>query len=105
MTALPDEITIGGLAARSGVTTSALRFYESKGLIGSRRTSGNQRRYDRAMLRRVSVIKAGQRLGLPLDEIAGALETLPDGRIPNRRDWQRLSRSWRQQLDERITAL
>ncbi len=105
MTALADEITIGELAARSGVATSALRFYESKGLIASRRTSGNQRRYDRATLRRVSVIKAGQRLGLPLDEIAGALETLPDGRTPNRRDWQRLSRSWRQQLDERITAL
>lgn len=102
---LRDEITIGELAARSGVATSALRYYEDRGLIASRRTSGNQRRYPRATLRRVSVIKAAQQLGLSLDEIARAMEALPDRRTPNRRDWERMSRSWRRLLDERIAAL
>ena len=102
---LPEEITIGELAARSGLATSALRYYEERGLIASRRTSGNQRRYARATLRRVSVIKAAQQLGLPLDEIGRALETLPDGRAPSRRDWERMSRRWRRTLDGRIVAL
>ena len=105
MSSLPAEITIGELAARSGVATSALRFYENKGLIHSRRSRGNQRRYERAMLRRVSVIKAGQQLGLPLEEIRRALDALPEGRTPNRQDWEHLSRQWRQELDARIAAL
>lgn len=105
MGALADEITIGELAERSGVATSALRFWEEKGLIASRRTTGNQRRYQRATLRRVAVIRAGQQVGLSLDEIAAALASLPDGRTPNRRDWQRMSRAWRGALDERIDAL
>ena len=78
---------------------------EDRGLIASRRTSGNQRRYPRATLRRVSVIKAAQQLGLSLDEIARAMEALPDRRTPNRKDWERMSRSWRRLLDERIAAL
>ena len=105
MSGLPEEITIGELAGRSGVAASALRFYEEKGLIWSRRTSGNQRRYPRATLRRVSVIKAGQTLGLPLAEIAEALASLPDARDPNKRDWQRLSKAWQGQLNERIASL
>lgn len=105
MGALPEEISIGELAERSGVATSALRFYEDKGLLCSRRTAGNQRRYPRAMLRRVSVIRAGQQLGLPLSEIGLALDALPSNRTPSRRDWERMSRSWRQQLDDRIAAL
>lgn len=102
---LPDRITIGELAQRSGVATSALRFYESAGLISSERTTGNQRRYARATLRRVAVIRAAQRLGLPLHEIAAALDRLPDGRTPTKEDWQRLSRSWRAGVDSRIAEL
>jgi MerR family transcriptional regulator, redox-sensitive transcriptional activator SoxR len=100
-----DEITIGELAARSGVAASALRFYEERGLIHSRRTAGNQRRYERAMLRRVAVVKAAQQLGVPLEEIGRALDQLPHGRVPRRRDWERLSRAWRERLDRRIAAL
>jgi MerR family redox-sensitive transcriptional activator SoxR len=102
---LPGEITIGELAARSGLATSALRYYEERGLISSHRTSGNQRRYPRATLRRVSVVQAAQQLGLSLDEIGAALDALPDRRTPNRKDWERLSKRWRHQLDERIAAL
>jgi MerR family redox-sensitive transcriptional activator SoxR len=102
---LPDRITIGELAQRSGVATSALRFYESAGLISSERTAGNQRRYTRATLRRVAVIRAAQRLGLPLHEIAAALDRLPDGRAPTKEDWQRLSRSWRAGVESRIADL
>jgi MerR family redox-sensitive transcriptional activator SoxR len=102
---LPDLITIGELAERSGVTASALRFYESQGLIASVRTSGNQRRYPRAVLRRVAVVRAAQQLGLTLEEIRAALDSLPDGRTPTRGDWQRLSRQWRARLDARIREL
>ena len=102
---LPDRITIGELAQRSGVATSALRFYESAGLISSERTGGNQRRYTRATLRRVAVIRAAQRLGLSLQEIAAALGRLPDGRTPTKEDWQRLSRSWRADVESRIVDL
>lgn len=98
-------LAIGELAARSGVATSALRFYESKGLISSERTEGNQRRYRRATLRRVAVIRAAQSLGLSLAEIERALAGLPSGRTPNRRDWGRLSTRWRQDLDRRIRDL
>ena len=100
-----DELTIGEVAARSGVATSALRFYEAEGLIAARRTDGNQRRYDRAVLRRVAFIQAGRAAGVPLQRIHDALQTLPRDRSPNTRDWQRLSRSWREDLDRRIATL
>jgi MerR family redox-sensitive transcriptional activator SoxR len=103
--ALPGELTIGELARRSGVTTSALRFYESSGLIAATRTVGGQRRFDRATLRRVAFIQAAQRVGLSLDEIAAALRKLPQRRTPNRDDWAVLSRSWRGLLRSRIEEL
>lgn len=103
--ALANELTIGELAARSGVAASALRFYESRGLIASRRSEGNQRRFPRAMLRRVAIVRAAQALGLSLDEVQAALETLPEGRTPTKRDWARLSRAWRRGLGERIAEL
>ena len=100
-----EWLSIGELAERAGVATSALRFYESKGLIESKRTEGNQRRYPRATLRRVALLKAAQAVGLSLREAAEALETLPHDRTPNKSDWQRLSRSWRKRLDEQITDM
>lgn len=99
------ELTIGELASRSGVTASALRFYEAQGLIAARRTSGNQRRYDRAMLRRVAFVQAGRAAEIPLEQIRAALETLPANGTPTRRDWDRLSRRWRADLDRRIETL
>lgn len=99
------ELTIGQLAERSGVAISALRFYESKGLIRSRRTSGNQRRYARDALRRVAFIRVAQRVGIPLSTIREALSNLPDERTPTRRDWKHLSESWRSELDDRIEQL
>lgn len=98
-------MTIGEAAERCDIATSALRFYESKGLIRSTRTGGNQRRYHPAMLRRISVIKAAQNLGLSLEEISAALASLPESRTPTKRDWERLSTQWGQQLDERIARL
>jgi len=98
-------LTIGELSARSGVAPSALRFYEAHGLISSTRTSGNQRRYDRAVLRRIALIQAGRAAGIPLRRIRGALETLPARRTPSRRDWERLSSVWRSDLDARIAGL
>lgn len=100
-----DWLTIGELAGRSGVATSALRFYETKGLIESHRTDGNQRRYPRATLRRVALIRAGQEVGLSLAELASALETLPHEKTPTKRDWERLSRAWRTRLDTQIAEL
>ena len=100
-----DLLTIGELAARSGLSTSALRFYDSQGLITASRTSGNQRRYQRSVLRRVSFVRSAQRVGLTLEEIKQALATLPDERTPTRADWERLSRQWRDRLDERIREL
>ena len=99
------ELTVGQLAARSGVAVSTLHFYEARGLIHSRRTSGNQRRYSRDTLRRVAFVRAAQRVGMPLKDIAAALAELPDGRVPTRGDWARLSGSWRAVLDERIERL
>src|SRR3954471_8093475 len=98
-------LTIGELSERSGVATSALRYYESQGLIRSERTTGNQRRYPRATLRRVAFIRSAQRVGLSLEEIAEALATLPEGRTPTRADWARLSRSWRPRIDAQIERL
>jgi MerR family transcriptional regulator, redox-sensitive transcriptional activator SoxR len=102
---MPGGLTIGEVATRSGVAPSALRFYEAEGLISSRRTSGNQRRYERATLRRVAFIQAGRVAGIPLEAIGAALATLPNDRSPNRRDWERLSRGWREDLDRRIATL
>ncbi len=99
------ELTPGELAARSGVAVSALHFYERQGLIRSRRTAGNQRRYPRETLRRVAFIRVAQRVGIPLAEIRAALETLPEGRTPSREDWARLSARWRADLDRRIEQL
>ena len=98
-------LTIGETARRTGVAASALRFYETRKLVGSHRGPGNQRRYHRSMLRRISIIKVAQSLGLSLEEISSALETLPDKRTPTRHDWEKLSLKWRDQLDARITNL
>jgi MerR family redox-sensitive transcriptional activator SoxR len=100
-----DELTIGELSRRSGVSQSALRFYERQGLIGARRTSGNQRRYPRVTLRRVALVQAGKAAGIPLDRIGDALATLPPDKTPTKRDWERLSSGWRRELDERIATL
>ncbi|MEU5433416.1 redox-sensitive transcriptional activator SoxR [Streptomyces sp. NPDC020719] len=99
------ELTVGQLSARSGAAVSALHFYESKGLISSRRTSGNQRRYSRDVLRRVAFVRAAQRVGIPLATIRDALAELPEERTPTREDWARLSETWRSELDERIRQL
>ena len=100
-----DLLTIGALAERSGVAASALRFYESQGLIQSSRSDGGQRRYEREVLRRVSFIRIAQQLDVSLDEIRSSMASLPDGRTPTRGDWQRLARSWRKRLDDRIATL
>ncbi len=98
-------LTIGELSARSGVAPSALRFYEKLGLIHSTRTSGNQRRYERTELRRVSFIRISAQVGIPLETIKEALASLPANRTPTRADWARLSRKWRVHLDEQIALL
>lgn len=98
-------MTIGEAAERCDIATSALRFYESRGLVRSVRTEGNQRRYHPSMLRRISVIKAAQNLGLTLEEITEALASLPENRTPTKRDWERLSTHWGRQLDERILRM
>ena len=100
-----NQLAIGELSARSGVSSSALRFYERQGLIASRRTDGNQRRYDRATLRRVALVQAGKAAGVPLERIRVALDLLPNRRAPTKRDWERLSRNWAHELDERIAML
>ena len=99
------ELTPGELSRRSGVAVSALHFYEREGLIASRRTSGNQRRYPRHTLRRVAFIRMSQRLGIPLARIRDALASLPADRVPTSRDWARLSAGWREDLDDRIMHL
>jgi len=99
------EATVGELAERAGVATSTLRFYEREGLIRSRRTSGNQRRYSRDTLRRVAFIRASQRLGLPLAAIREALSLLPEGRTPTRDDWAAVSECWREDLNQRIALM
>ncbi|WP_069387476.1 redox-sensitive transcriptional activator SoxR [Cellulosimicrobium cellulans] len=100
-----DELTVGQLAARSGVAVSALHFYERQGLISSRRTTGNQRRFARETLRRVAFVRASQRVGIPLARIREALETLPGDRTPTAKDWHRLSAGWHADLDARIEQL
>ncbi|MFB7517063.1 redox-sensitive transcriptional activator SoxR [Streptomyces sp. NPDC056144] len=108
MAQLPEkinELTVGQLSARSGAAVSALHFYEAKGLIRSRRTPGNQRRYSRDTLRRVAFVRAAQRVGIPLATVREALARLPEERTPTKEDWARLSAAWRTELDERIRQL
>jgi MerR family redox-sensitive transcriptional activator SoxR len=100
-----EPLTIGELSTRSGVAPSALRYYERLGLIRADRTGGNQRRYDRAELRRVAFIRISQQVGVSLEEIRTALDSLPESRTPNRADWARLSGAWRERLDEKIALL
>ncbi|WP_448808680.1 redox-sensitive transcriptional activator SoxR [Agromyces bauzanensis] len=98
-------LTVGELSARSGVTISALHFYEREGLLASERDDRNHRRYRRDALRRVTFIRVAQRVGIPLAEIRDALASLPEGRTPTKADWTRLSRRWRAALDSRIADL
>ena len=100
-----ELLSISEVADRSGVARSALRFYESRGLIQSVRLASNHRRYPRSMLRRIALIRVAQTLGLSLQEIADALASLPAGRTPGRKDWQRISLSWGRQLERRIADL
>ena len=98
-------LTVGEVARRSGVAVSAIHFYERRGLISGWRSGGNQRRYDRAVLRRIAIIKVAQQLGVPLAEIAARFESLPRDRTPDKSDWARLAEGWRAALDRRITRL
>lgn len=103
---MPDPmISIGDLAKRAGVAASALRYYEAEGLLSSARSAGGRRYYPRSEMRRVAFIRAGQAVGLSLDDIRAALSTLPDKRTPTKADWERLSKSWRPLLDEKIAAM
>jgi MerR family transcriptional regulator, redox-sensitive transcriptional activator SoxR len=100
-----DLFTVSELANRSGFAASAIRFYESQGLIAATRTAGGQRRFERQMLRRLAFIRAARNVGLSLDEVAAALAKLPDARTPTRADWARLSKDWRARLDDQIAGL
>lgn len=99
------ELGVGEVATRCGVAVSAIHFYEAKGLITSWRSQGNQRRYPREVLRRVSIVKVAQRLGIPLASIKAALDSLPKGRTPTDNDWKKLSARWHADLDLRIARL
>lgn len=105
MPELDEYLTIGQASERLGLATSALRFYEDKGLISSLRTVGGQRRYARDVLRRVSFIRAAQQVGLPLAEIKQSLDALPAHRAPTQEEWRRLAEAWRPLLDEQIGTL
>ena len=98
-------LTVGEVAQRSGVAVSTLHFYERKGLIAPWRSRGNQRRYERAILRRIAIIKVAQQLGVPLAEVGARLASLPGDRTPGRADWARLAAGWRAELDRRIAQL
>ena len=100
-----DQLTISETAERSGFSASALRFYEREGLIQATRTPGGQRRFERQELRRLAFIAAARHLGVPLEEIKETLDLLPAGRHPTKADWTKISRSWRQRLEEEISAL
>lgn len=100
-----DLLTVSELANRSGFAPSAIRFYDNEGLISASRTSGGQRRFERTTLRRLAFIRAARNVGLTLDEVADALEKLPESRTPNRTDWAKLSKQWRGRLDDQIAGL
>jgi len=102
---MDTELTIGAVSDRTGVAPSALRFYETEGLIHSTRSAGGQRRYARETLRRVSFVRVAQQVGLSLEEIRAALASLPDNRTPTAKDWERLSNSWRPRIDHQIAML
>lgn len=105
MAEIHHDLTVGEVAARSGIRVSAVHFYEGKGLIHAARSSGNQRRFAREVLRRIAVIKVAQRAGIPLARIRQALGELPAHRAPSKQDWERLSADWRNDLEERIQRL
>jgi MerR family redox-sensitive transcriptional activator SoxR len=102
---MTDLLTVGEVAARSGVAVSTLHFYEAKGLIRSVRNAGNQRRFERSELRRIAIIRVAQRAGISLGEIRDTLATLPKGRTVSAKDWERLSNRWKNELDARIRRL
>jgi MerR family redox-sensitive transcriptional activator SoxR len=102
---MAELLTISKISRRSGVTSSALRFYEQRGLIRSERAGSGHRRYPRAALRRIAFVVFAQKMGLSLDEIAAELSKLPENRVPVAADWEKLSASWTQRLDERIAEL
>jgi len=104
-TPTPRELTVGQVASRAGIPVSTVHFYEAEGLIRSGRTRANHRRYPRGVLRRIAIIRVAQRAGIPLKEIAAALATLPEGRVPTASDWARLSAHWKARLDDRIARL
>jgi MerR family redox-sensitive transcriptional activator SoxR len=100
-----DLLSIGEVARRAGFAASALRYYETEGLISGGRTEGGQRRYPRSVLRRLAFIRAAQNVGLSLEEVRAALATLPDSRVPTKSDWARLSTVWQGRLDDQIAGL
>ena len=102
---MAPELTIGEMSERTGVASSALRYYEREGLIHASRSDGGQRRYARETIRRVSFVRIAQQVGLSLDDIRTALASLPDNRTPSQRDWHRLSTAWRPRLDAQIAML
>jgi MerR family redox-sensitive transcriptional activator SoxR len=105
MAEIHPDLTVGEVAARSGIRVSAVHFYEAKGLIHATRTSGNQRQFAREVLRRIAVIKVAQRAGMPLQRIKQAMNQLPPDHAPGKEDWERLSADWRDELEERIKRL
>jgi MerR family redox-sensitive transcriptional activator SoxR len=102
---MADLLTISEVSRRSGVASSALRFYEERGLIKSERAGSGHRRYPRAVLRRIAFIVFAQRIGMTLDEVAGELAKLPEGRVPEGSDWAKLSGGWTRRIDEQIALL
>ena len=100
-----DLMSVGEVASRSGFAASALRYYEAEGLISATRSTGGRRMFERSVLRRLAFIRAAANIGLTLDEIRTELDQLPDGRLPTRADWQRISQHWRARLDSQIEAL
>ncbi|MFC5153321.1 redox-sensitive transcriptional activator SoxR [Streptomyces amakusaensis] len=105
MKAPTDLLTVGEVASRTGIAASAVRFYEERGLISAERTGGNQRRYPRHVLRRISLILVAKRMGIPLSEVADVFATLPNGRMPGKRDWERISQHWADLLAARRRAI
>ncbi len=102
---IAQSLTVGEVARRSGVAVSTLHFYERQGLIQSHRTSGNQRRYDRDVLRRIAVIRVAQDVGVSLAQVGAGLANLPEGRAPNRDDWEKLSSGWAAAIEQKIALL
>ena len=102
---MAELLTIGDVARRSGVATSALRFYEERGLIRSERAGSGHRRYQRSVIRRVAFVVFAQRIGLSLEEVGAELAKLPENRVPTRADWAKLSTSWTDRIDTRIAEL